>query len=343
MTLTQKQIKQIREELDSCKKPLFFFHDDADGLCSFLLLYRYIKEGKGIIIKTTPKIDEKFLRKVEEYDPDKIFIVDIALVDQEFIDKAKTKIIWIDHHTPLKRRNVLYFNPRVKDKDANIPVSYWCYKVVKQDLWISMMGCIGDWYWPDFTEKFKEKYPDLLDKKINDSETALFESKLGKLIAIMNFSLKGSTHQAMQCAKIFTRINSPYEILNQETPAGKFLFKKYKRVQEAYKDLLSKAIKQKSEGKILLFQYSEDSMSLTKDIANELLHKFPDKIIIIARENEGNMKMSLRSKGNVILPPILEKALTGVEGYGGGHEYACGASVKKEDFKRFIEAIWKQL
>ena len=89
--LNQKQIKQIREELETCKRPLFFFHDDADGLCSFLLLYRFIKEGKGIIIKTTPRVDEKFLRKVEEYGPDKIFIVDIAIVDQYFLDH---KLLW---------------------------------------------------------------------------------------------------------------------------------------------------------------------------------------------------------------------------------------------------------
>ena len=54
------------------------------------------------------------------------------------------------------------------------------------------------------------------------------------------------------------------------------------------------------------------------------------------------MKISIRSK-SVIIPPILEKALEGVEGFGGGHEYACGANVKKKDFDRFIESFKKQL
>ena len=35
-------------------------------------------------------------------------------------------------------------------------------------------------------------------------------------------------------------------------------------------------------------------------------------------------------------------ALEQVDGFGGGHPYACGASIKKEDFKRFIE-IFKEL
>jgi len=70
----------------------------------------------GVIVKTTPNIDKKFIRKVEEYSPDKIFILDIALVEQDFIDSMKTKIIWIDHHTPIKRYgNVKYYNPRIQN------------------------------------------------------------------------------------------------------------------------------------------------------------------------------------------------------------------------------------
>ena len=51
MALSKNQIHQIRESLDSCKNPLFFFDDDQDGLCSFLQLYRCKGEGKGIIVK----------------------------------------------------------------------------------------------------------------------------------------------------------------------------------------------------------------------------------------------------------------------------------------------------
>ncbi|MBI3027081.1 hypothetical protein HYY70_03120, partial [Candidatus Woesearchaeota archaeon] len=64
MALSHNQILQIREHLDNCKKPLFFFDDDQDGLCSFLQLYRYKKEGKGIIVKTTPKLGTVFIKKV---------------------------------------------------------------------------------------------------------------------------------------------------------------------------------------------------------------------------------------------------------------------------------------
>ena len=48
--------------------------------------------------------------------------------------------------------------------------------------------------------------------------------------------------------------------------------------------------------------------------------------------------MSLRS-GKIKVLPILEKALKDVNGYGGGHLYAAGANVKKEDFQKFIDKI----
>jgi hypothetical protein len=236
----------------------------------------------------------------------------------------------------------MYFNPRVENKEDNVPVSYWCYKTSEQDMWISMIGCIGDWYWPDFADEFKKKYPDLVPESVKDAETALFETELGKLITILGFSLKGTTKDAMKCAKIWTRIKTPYEVLNQETPAGKYLYKIYEQVNHEYANLLKKALEKEKEGKLILFEYQAGKISLTKDIANELLHRHPDNIIIIAREKGDEMKMSIRSK-TIVLTKILEKALEGIEGYGGGHEYACGANIKTKDFAQFIENFKKQL
>ena len=45
-----------------------------------------------VCIKSIPKLDEKFLNKVEDYQPDKIFVTDIAIVDQDFVDKAKVRL-----------------------------------------------------------------------------------------------------------------------------------------------------------------------------------------------------------------------------------------------------------
>jgi nanoRNase/pAp phosphatase (c-di-AMP/oligoRNAs hydrolase) len=83
-------------------------------------------------------------------------------------------------------------------------------------------------------------------------------------------------------------------------------------------------------------------MSFTSDLSNELLYRFPNKIIIIGREKDSEIKFSIRSS-NVLLPPIIEKALQGMEGYGGGHEYACGAVIKKKDLEDFMERFRKEI
>jgi len=51
----------------------------------------------------------------------------------------------------------------------------------------------------------------------------------------------------------------------------------------------------------------------------------------------------LRTRGDIKIKPILEKALRNVEGYGGGHDYACGANVAKKDFLDFLDVIKKEI
>lgn len=341
--LTQKEIQRIRKELDSCKNPLYFFHDDPDGLASFLLLYRHIKEGQGIPVKATPNIDEKFLRKVEEYKPDKIFILDIALVQDEFIEKAKTPIIWIDHHLPQNKDNVLYFNPRKKDIKDETPVSLICYEVVQKDLWIAATGCVGDWHWDNVCKKFSEKYPHLLPKEIKNPEDALFKTELGKLTKIFSFVLMGKTSEVKRYVNVLTRIKGPEEILHQKSSAGNFVYKKYLQIKKVYDCLLLQAENEiKEKDKIVMFIYTNTKYSFTKDLANEFLYRYPNRIIIMGRDRNGEIKISLRAR-KLNIRKAVEKALNDVEGYGGGHDHACGAVIKKQDFDRFLANLKKEI
>ncbi|MFP4402782.1 MAG: DHHA1 domain-containing protein [Nanoarchaeota archaeon] len=337
--LKENEYREIQKELDECKNPLFFFHDDPDGLCSFLLLYRYKKEGNGIIVKSNPIIDEKFIKKVNEYRPDKIFVLDIADISEEFIDKINIPIIWIDHHGPYKREKVKYFNPRVHDTKNNPPVSYICYFVVDQDEWISLCGMVGDWFLPkkEIIDKYFSNCAELLPQDVTKPDEALFNSKIGFISKIFSFVLKGNYKDAMKYVKIISRLKNYNEILNQETPQGKYIYKKYEKINKDYIELLNIAKKNIQE-KIILFTYSQDKMSFTGDIANELLYLYPDKIIIIARQKNNEMKCSMRSS-KINLPKLIEKCMVGLDGYGGGHENAAGVVIKKSDFNSFIEKI----
>ena len=344
-------LTQIRKELESCKKPLFFFHDDADGLASFLLLYRYVNEGRGMVIKTNSGLDEAFVRRVEEYSPDKVFITDFSRVKDVFLENVKVPIIWIDHHPitediadVLKMNNVKYYNPRVKTPDKNIPATKICYDIVKQDLWIGAVGTIGDWVFiPSFMKKVNKEFPKLLSKDIKMPGDALFSSKFGLLARIFATMLKGQISEINKCIKILTRIKSPEEILNQTTPQGSFIFKRYSKLNQAYVLLLERAKKQVSKDKLFVFSYTSFGESFTGALSNELLYLYPKKVAIIAREKSGEMRCSLRSPPEISVSDMLEKSLIGLDGKGGGHPQSCGCNVKIEQWAEFIENMKREL
>ncbi len=343
--LTQEQIKTFREEINTAKQPFYLFDDDPDGLCSFLLLYRMNREGRGMAVKSIPTVDTKFVRKVKEYHPDKVFILDMPIVEQDFIDQVKSPIFWLDHHPPLDRTNINYFNPRIADDSAYIPTTLMAYHIADnpKDIWLAMIGCLSDYCLPDFTEEFSKQFPDILTET-KDKDKIIFETTLGKLIRIFSFILKGKTSDMNKCIKILTRVKSPFEILNQETAQGKYIYKKFERINTKYEKLLDRAkeTKQKPNDQLHIFEYSETEMSFTSELSNELIHFNPKKIVIVAREKSGEMKCSFRSK-ELPVSLLLEKAMIGIDGRSGGHELACGGSIKRHDWNQFLDNLRREI
>lgn len=334
------KIREFRKALESCARPLIFFDDDPDGMCSFLLLYSLNPESRGVIYKRSGPLDNFFLNKVRENEPDAVFIVDVAEVSQDFLNSVNN-CYWLDHHKPVERKNVKYYNPMIKTPGDNRPTSYWAYKIAQKNIWLAMVGCVGDWHLPaDIKREFIKEYPELLDKKIKKPEQALFASDVGKLAKVLSFILKGDNAEAMACVKTLTRIHDPREILDQSTSQGKFIWKKHLRHAQVYNDL--KARVKITDEPLVLFNYEDNRTSLTSDLSNEILFENPDKFIIICRHNNGEMKCSLRSAKYEVLP-ILEKALKGLNGFGGGHLHACGCQVNEKDFEKFLENVRKEL
>lgn len=336
------EIEEIKKYLLKSENPLFFYDDDPDGLCSYLLLKKFIGRGKGIVVKRAKELGIGFLNKIKELSPDYVFILDIPTIDQEFIDKIPVPVIVIDHHPIQKLKGVHYYNPLKKDKKDNRPVTYWCYKITGDDLWLAMLGCVADWQIPDFKNKFIKQYPDLFSKKIKDPSDAFKSKGIGDLVKIFTFLLKGPVSDVRKNVSILSQVSSPYEILNQTSTKGKFLYKKAKYNAKSFDELYDTAIKTKPQGNLFLFTYPSGKVSYTAYLSNLLINMHPDKLIIIARDHADEMKMSLRSK-HIKVYPILQKILKKVGAYGGGHEYACGAGVKKENFKKFIDAIKKEV
>ncbi|MCX6710450.1 MAG: DHHA1 domain-containing protein [Candidatus Woesearchaeota archaeon] len=343
MPISKAEIEEIREYLLKSERPVYFFDDDPDGLSSFLLFYRFVGRGKGVIVKSSPEVKEEYAAKVNEYSADTVFVLDKPLMSQEFVEKCATKIIWLDHHEPVKLSGVNYYNPRISEAHDGRPTSYWCYRVVQQDLWLAIVGVIGDWYLPDkLADKFSKEYPDLLPEKMKDPAEVLFNTKLGELSRVFAFALKGKTTDVMKCIKILTRIKSPYEILREESSAGRFIYKKYLAVKKEYDELVKDILKHHSNDKMIIYTYPGQKMSFTGELSNEMLYRFPDRINIIGRNRGGTLKCSIRSS-NGKLPETIKKCLVGLDGYGGGHENACGLCVKEKDFETFISRFREEI
>ena len=339
--LTDKDVALLREELATAQNPLFFYDGDGDGLSSFLLLYRMHREGKGLALTMTSKLDVEALRKVQELEPDKIFVLDVPIISQEFLDQVKRPVFWIDHHPPLKRTKVKYFNPRLENPDAYVPTSRMCWQVSQrdEDRWIAILGNLADYYLPEYLDQFIEQYPQYLDKAY-DLPTILYKKPLGKLVKLLFFIQKGPTSEVRKSVKILTRIKSPDEIFQQTTAQGKFLYRRFVKIDEMYEELLEEAKKAVTKEHFILFFYTEKKWSFTANLSNELFGLYPKKMIIIARRKSGEVKCSLRGK-NVLT--YLQKALEGVEGHGGGHPDACGAVIKEKDWEKFLEQFKREM
>ncbi|MBU1136485.1 MAG: DHH family phosphoesterase [Nanoarchaeota archaeon] len=340
--LSKNQILEIRQYLEKAQNPLFFFDNDADGLCSFLLLARYSGKGKGVAIKSFPDLNKSYTRKLYELNPDYIFILDKPIVSEEFIDEARKlniPIIWIDHHELSQEisEGVNYYNPLNGNKKSSEPVTYLCWKISekKDDLWIAMVGCIGDGFFPSFVKDFREKYPEFWKENITFPFQAVYETKIGKVVRILNFALKDRTSNVVKMIKFLLKTRSPDEILTEE-PNNSMLVR-FNYINKKYRKLID-SVKNVSKNKIIYFEYGGE-FSLSADISNELSYRFPGKTIVVVYIKGNKANISLRGEN---VKELTEKAIKGLENAtGGGHEYATGAKVGLDDLPKFKERIMR--
>ena len=173
-----------------------------------------------------------------------------------------------------------------------------------------MTGIIGDWFLEHYKE-FCEKYKDLANTNLKEPPDVLFNTKLGLLARLFTFILTGKSDDVKKCINILIKINDPYEIIEKTTPRGKFIYKRFEKLNKEYERILKDAIENNiAYKKILLYTYTSKDTSFTGVLANELIYKFPDKVVIVARDkDDGIMRLSLRSnyKGNIILPELINK------------------------------------
>ena len=338
--ITQKEMDVVRDMLIKYNSPLFFFDNDVDGLSSFLLLRRFCGKGKGVAIKSFPDLSKAYSRKLYELRPDCIFILDKPLVSKGFLDKAKElnlPVVWVDHHAANHDDSTIYLNPLMNKPKSSEPVSYWAYKITKNksDDWVSFIGCLADWYIPDFAKSIAKKFPDLIsEEQLKSVGKSLYESKFGFIIKLLSFGLKDRTSNVVNMLKFLIEIQTPYEILKQNTKT-KQVYHRFNQINRHYTKLIQKA-KTYARSKLLFFQYG-GSLSLSAELSNELYYNFPDKVVVVAYLKGEKANVSIR--GNINVRDIVLESIKDLDASGGGHEHACGATIKVEDLPLFKERI----
>lgn len=343
--LTEKQISEIKGHLEKAQNPLFFFDNDPDGLCSFLILSRYSNKGKGVPIKSFPGLNVEYFRKVRELNSDYIFILDKPVVDREFFEEARkvnVPVVWIDHHEADVKdipSFVSYYNPLFNTKRNNEPVTHLCYKISerKEDLWLDVVGCVSDRFVPEGYDKFRGDFPELSVKSENAFDI-LYKSGIGKIAKMFSFALKDRTTNVINMIRFLMKAKGPTDVL-EENSSNASVHQRFEQVDKKYTKLFEKAISLADKNvKMLFFQYGGD-LSISGELSNELSYRLPEKIIVVAYLT--GVKANISVRGRKIREVVL-KAIEGLEGArGGGHEDAVGAQVRVEDFEKFRENMEK--
>ncbi|MFH1365255.1 MAG: DHHA1 domain-containing protein [archaeon] len=337
--LTKKQVQEIKEHLEKAQNPLFFFDNDPDGLCSFLLLQRYIGRGKGVPIRSFPALDESYFRKIKELNPDYIFILDKPVVSSVFfeeIEKINLPVIWIDHHE-IDKSNVpsfvKYYNPLFNSPKTNEPVTALCSQINnrKEDSWIGVVGCISDNFIPEFYGEFMKQYPDLgiNSKKAFD---IFYKSRVGKIAKLFLFALKDRTTNVISMIKFLMIVKSPYDVL-EENSKNKKMHERFEELEKKYRNLFNKALLEKDlEEDVLFFKYGGET-SISSDLSNELVYLFPEKFVIVMYEKDDKLTMAIRGEN---VRDVAMKVIPLIEGAtGGGHENAVGVRINAKDLEEF--------
>jgi single-stranded DNA-specific DHH superfamily exonuclease len=344
--LTGKQIDEIREHLENAKNPIFYYDNDTDGLCSYVILRRFLGRGKGVAVRSFPDLDGGYARKAKELNADYVFVLDKPVLSKEFVDSIDSfglPLVWIDHHDVPREefekdfKNVFIFNPARnfgKDK-SDEPVTYLSHKITgrKEDMWLAVVGCIADHFLPEFVGEFEKHYPEFWGK-VKEPFDAYFGTEIGRIAMALNFGLKDSVTHVVQMQNFLISCKGPAEVF-AESYSNHAFRQKYSDVKKKYDALIEKA-GNCVEDRLVFFEYGGE-LSISSDLSNGLSYKYPGKYVVVAYRRGDVANLSMRGKN---VKKVLAKVLAKVDGMGGGHDDAVGARVGASDlgkFKKFLE------
>lgn len=347
---TETQLAELKDHLERAQNPLFYFDNDTDGLCSYVILRRYLGRGKGVAVRSFPDLDAGYARKARELNADYVFVLDKPVLSREFVKEVEAlglPLVWIDHHDLVpaafeaEATNFFVYNPSRnsgEDKSGE-PTTYLAYSLTKrkEDLWLAIIGCIADHFLPeDLVDEFKKMYPTFWGH-VKKPFDAYYGTEIGTIARALNFGLKDAVSNVVKLQNFLISCSGPEEVFS-ESPANYAFRKRYGDVRKKYDSLLARARENVGE-KLIFFEYSGE-ISISSDLSNELSYRYPGKYVAVAFRNGAVANLSLRGKN---VKAMLEDVLKHIAGSGGGHEDAVGARISVSDLWMFRELLEKRI
>ena len=316
-------------------------HTDCDGICSAILFVKLLKKlGKDFLVLFSSPEEAK-RGKIRNLATFKLNVVlDIPVI--EFgLRGIKNELIIIDHHEISKKKvekpNILVFHPILLGIEEYCPVSRFLYLIFQEELkefdYLACIGCIGDGggkYWKKFIARTLKKY----GLKIGKDEN-LYDNKFGYLSLIVG---SGRIYRGVSGAReIFFELVKAKNFQDFEERCKKFrgwyekverrlkeLEKEFQRRSEYYKDI-----------ELRVFDLRNEKYNLGSALSTKLSYKYPNLTIMIYNERKRVNVNLRRGDGKINLCELVESSLRNLDGTGGGHRNAAGATVKKEHFEIF--------
>ena len=377
LPVVKEAAENLEKFIETSKNVLQFYDDDADGICSGVILKKYLERKEKRIVDSwhltdlTKPFGEQFNRFVLEKEIDLIVINDFNLWGFQYFERAMEfmksnpgiKLVIVDHHRDdavYDLDNILEIN--LEKSQNEITGGQYCTSKIAYDLvlnndpflakeikWVAGIGIIGDSApitWKDLMKELIDEYnTEFQEEKEIITPVEMEDYFLTPFGKASNDIFYGIAKGREEVSKIFEKMyesKNVYEVLEFLKVYDPIKKEVYDYV-ENYEYFMKNMANAVGESNIFEVEIKSEYF-LTSIVSNVLSIKNPEMIFIVfQKKDDGFTYMSVRNHNKrVHLGKIMEKCAEGFpDSNGGGHAPAAGARVRTENFDDFKEKFYQ--
>lgn len=362
----------------SSKNVALFYDDDPDGICSGVILEKYLVR-KGFNVKLRLHFDknntpysEKFVKLLEDNNVDLLVSTDFCIGGfgyyeeyKQFITNSNIRALIFEHHQDdsiysFDENKALYINSGHIQTEIN-GAQYCCSKLVYDVLtktdpgltvtnWVAAIGIIGDsnyYTWGNFIKNIIEKRnknPNVKEILMPEEPDDYYLTPYGKASVYMFFGIgkdRKEIEKIYQATYSSIDIDELFNFLKQYEPIKR---EAYDYIED-YEYLTKINPPKKNQMNVAEIEIT-GTHEIGGIVSNIISSKFPETIFFIYHKStDGNIYIHSRLQtGNINLGKIFDSCAKKVENAnGGGHNNAAGAKVSNDQFKAFKNLFYGEL